>query len=159
MPLPADLSFGAALPSATFNAVKNAIKTWVESVNAAGYWLSGASGINIAPTTPPGSPAAGDIVIDGDDANKLKYHNGTSWVTVGSGGAAIQRAPAELFTGSATDTFVLASAPIDADHVTVYVQGIRQEPTTDWTLSGSTITTTFTVDAADRVCIEYWISA
>jgi len=76
----------------------------------------------------------------------------------GGGGGSITR-HTEDFTGSATDTFVLAAAPIDADHVTVYVNGLRQIPTTDWTLAGDTITTTFTVDAADTVSVEYWVGS
>lgn len=155
MPLPADLAFGVKLPSATFNTVKNAIKVWLEAVDGGGYRLSNVSSVQIAPGALPGSPAAGEVAIDSGASNALKYHNGTDWVTVGSGGASITR-HAEKFTGSATDTFVLAAAPIDADHVTVWIQGIRQEPTDDWSLSGSTITLTFTADAADVVSVEYW---
>jgi hypothetical protein len=155
VPLPADLGFGVKLPSTTFNAVKNAIKVWVEAVNGGGYRLSNVSSVQIAPGALPDSPAAGEVAIDSGASNALKYHNGTAWVTVGGGGASISRA-AEDFTGSATDEFTLAAAPIDAGHVTVFVNGIRQRPTTDWSLSGSTITLTFTTDAADVVSVEYW---
>lgn len=157
MPLPADLSYGQKLPAATFNAVKNAIKQWLEAVDGGGFRLSNVSSVQVAPGALPGSPAAGEIAVDSGASNALKYHNGTAWVTVGSAGSFIARA-AEDFTGSATDTFVLASAPISAAHVTVYVNGIRQKPTTDWGLAGSTITLTFTANAADLVSVEYWVT-
>lgn len=41
--------------------------------------------LRISPTTLPGSPAAGDLAFDSAAANALKYHNGTSWVTLGTG--------------------------------------------------------------------------
>jgi|GEM_PF-5278336 len=37
------------------------------------------------PVTLPGSPAAGDLVFDATDSNKLKYYDGTSWLTLGTG--------------------------------------------------------------------------
>lgn len=45
--------------------------------------VQGAMRIN--PTSNPGSPAAGDLFIDADAANSLKYYNGANWVGVGTG--------------------------------------------------------------------------
>ncbi len=49
--------------------------------------LSVNGSINVAPSGLPGSPSAGDLAFDSGDANKLKFHNGTSWQTVGTGAA------------------------------------------------------------------------
>ncbi len=38
----------------------------------------------ISPTALPGTAGAGDLMFDSGDGNKLKYHDGTSWQTVGT---------------------------------------------------------------------------
>ncbi len=43
--------------------------------------------IRLQPAALPGSPAAGDIAVDSAGANTLKYHNGTTWVSVASSSA------------------------------------------------------------------------
>jgi hypothetical protein len=40
------------------------------------------SGVNVRPGTLPTNPAAGDISIDSDDANKLKVYDGGQWNTL-----------------------------------------------------------------------------
>lgn len=40
--------------------------------------------MRIEPSALPGGPAAGDIAVDSGDGNKLKIHNGTSWLTASS---------------------------------------------------------------------------
>jgi len=47
--------------------------------------LNVAGAIRLNPTTTPASPAAGDFFIDSAASNTLKFHNGTSWVSVGAG--------------------------------------------------------------------------
>lgn len=41
--------------------------------------------IRIAPSTMPSSPSAGDIAVDSTASNSLKFHNGTSWQSLGTG--------------------------------------------------------------------------
>lgn len=41
--------------------------------------------IRLNPVATPGSPAAGDVFIDSGASNNLKYHNGTSWISISSG--------------------------------------------------------------------------
>ena len=48
--------------------------------------LNVAGPARINPTATPGSPAAGDLFVDSAAANVLKYHNGSSWVSVVTGG-------------------------------------------------------------------------
>ncbi len=40
--------------------------------------------MRIDPAALPSSPDAGDLAIDSGAANSLKYHNGTTWVTISS---------------------------------------------------------------------------
>ncbi|MCB9026870.1 MAG: hypothetical protein H6625_11165 [Bdellovibrionaceae bacterium] len=47
--------------------------------------LNVAGPIRVNPAALPGTPGAGDIAIDSGASNALKYYNGSSWVTVGSG--------------------------------------------------------------------------
>ncbi len=47
--------------------------------------LEVAGAARFAPSALPGSPGAGDIVIDSAGANALKNYNGSTWVTVGNG--------------------------------------------------------------------------
>jgi hypothetical protein len=44
-----------------------------------------AGSMRLQPSALPGTPAAGDITIDSGASNALKYHNGTNWVSIGSG--------------------------------------------------------------------------
>ncbi|HRO66097.1 MAG TPA: tail fiber domain-containing protein [Pseudobdellovibrionaceae bacterium] len=43
-------------------------------------------GMRLSPSTPPSTPAAGDIIVDSNDSNIMKYYNGSNWVNAGSGG-------------------------------------------------------------------------
>ncbi|HVK60600.1 MAG TPA: hypothetical protein VM432_03575 [Bdellovibrionales bacterium] len=43
--------------------------------------------VRVTASAAPTSPGAGDIYVDSTDGNKLKWHNGTAWQTVGTGGA------------------------------------------------------------------------
>ena len=43
---------------------------------------SGASGLRLTPGALPGSPQAGDLAVDSNDANHAKVFDGTSWVSM-----------------------------------------------------------------------------
>ncbi|MBI5625191.1 MAG: hypothetical protein HY924_15545 [Elusimicrobia bacterium] len=47
--------------------------------------ISGSAGMRIDASGLPGSPATGDIVIDSGDSNKLKWYDGSAWLTGGGG--------------------------------------------------------------------------
>jgi len=76
----------------------------------------------------------------------------------GGGGSSITR-NVQLFTGSAVATLTLAAAPINQAHVIVHIGATFQLPGTSWTLDGSDIDFSFTLDASSTVTVEYWTSA
>mgnify|MGYP003326954947 CR=1 FL=1 len=48
----------------------------------------------------------------------------------------------DTFTGDgSTTSFTMTTTPTDAKNVIVYIDGVMQEPTTNYTMSGTTITT------------------
>ena len=48
----------------------------------------------------------------------------------------------DIFTGDGSTTaFTMSEAPNDAKNVIVYIDGVMQEPTTNYTMSGTTVTT------------------
>ena len=46
---------------------------------------AGASGMRLTPGALPGSPQAGDLAVDSNDANHAKVFDGTSWVSMTTG--------------------------------------------------------------------------
>jgi hypothetical protein len=48
--------------------------------------LQVAGPIKLTPAAIPGTPTAGDIVIDSGASNALKYYNGSAWVSAAGGG-------------------------------------------------------------------------
>ncbi len=77
-----------------------------------GRLLSVNGSINVAPSTLPGSPAAGDIAIDSSASNSLKYHNGTSWISLAVGGTGDFRADGSVpMTGALQHIAGTALAP------------------------------------------------
>jgi hypothetical protein len=46
---------------------------------------AGASGLRLTPGPLPGSPQAGDLAVDSNDANHAKVFDGTSWVSMTTG--------------------------------------------------------------------------
>lgn len=51
------------------------------TLDADEYWVNNLSGINITPTSLPGSPTTGDTTLDSADENKLKTYSGGRWIT------------------------------------------------------------------------------
>lgn len=95
-------------------------------------------------------PASGDS-IDGESVNVAKAlasgtntvficQDGTDWDTV-SGGGGTTNATVDTMTGDgSTTTLALSESPGSVNNVMVFIDGVNQKPTTDYTLSGSTIT-------------------
>ncbi len=67
--------------------------------------------MRINPTTSPGSPAAGDIFVDSSAANSLKYHNGSNWISIGSGSGDFMANGSVAMTGQFRSIAGSASAP------------------------------------------------
>lgn len=72
-------------------------------------------------------------------ANELRVYNGVSWVQ--SATAEPASFTANTFSGTGAQTaFTLSAAPGSVQGVLVFVAGVRQRPTLDYTVSGTTLT-------------------
>jgi microcystin-dependent protein len=72
-------------------------------------------------------------------AEEIRVYNGTSWEAI----TETSNYSPESFSGDGSDvTFTLTNPPVGAANLFVYLSGVRQVPTTDYTLSGSTLTFT-----------------
>jgi hypothetical protein len=84
----------------------------------------------------------GDALLEGalywnSVSKKIRVYNGVTWGDV----SASTSFNSETFSGTGAQTaFTLASSPGAVDALMVYISGIRQVPTTDYTLSGTTLT-------------------
>ncbi|NJL24190.1 MAG: hypothetical protein HC902_02745 [Calothrix sp. SM1_5_4] len=67
--------------------------------------------MRLDPAALPGSPAAGDIAIDSGASNALKYHDGTSWVTLGAGSGDFMKDGSVAMTGTLKHVAGTAAAP------------------------------------------------
>lgn len=56
--------------------------------------------MRLTPAPLPGTPGAGDLAFDSASANSLKYHNGTAWVTIGSGTGDFMKDGSVAMTGN-----------------------------------------------------------
>jgi len=79
---------------------------------------------------------AGDLYFNtGDDV--MRVYNGATWQDVAQGTSF----PYQTLSGTGAQTaFTLSSAPGSLGSLEVYISGVRQTPTTDYTLSGTTLT-------------------
>ena len=94
--------------------------------------------------TAPVSPSEGDLWFDEDDAT-LYVRYGTAWIdaapAVGSVTSASVTADSTVVTANGTQTtFTSPYSTDDPKQVFVTVDGILQRPTSDYTISGTTLT-------------------
>ena len=113
-------------------------------------------------------PLASDPVLDpngaavqvGDlyyntTAQNTRVYNGSSWVDVAQGVST----PTQVFTGNGVQTaFTLSGTPGSLGSLEVFISGVRQVPTTDYTLSGTTLTFTSPPPAGTANIFARWIS-
>ena len=93
-------------------------------------------------STPPVSPSEGDLYFDNELATMFIYYD-SSWVEVQS--SPLPTAPinynVDTYTANGTATaFGHTADNVSADAMLVTVDGIVQRPTTDYTVSGNTVT-------------------
>jgi hypothetical protein len=104
---------------------------------------SGSSGV-VLPTGSaaerPDYPVFGMIRYN-TDLGFCEFYNGTIWQTFGTGGVVNYTVDSFVGDGSTTD-YVMTVVPADDDQVQVFVGSVYQEPTTAYTVSGTTLTFT-----------------
>lgn len=104
---------------------------------------SGSTGIRIpfgSAATRPDHPVFGMIRFN-TDSGFCEFYNGTIWQTFGTGGAVNYTVDSFIGDGS-TVAYTMTVAPADDQQVQVFVGSVYQEPTTAYTVSGTTLTFT-----------------
>jgi len=85
----------------------------------------------------PGSPTAGDFRYNSTE-NKLEYYNGSDWVFLESSNYAL--VTSDTFTGDGSTTAFTLSSAATTNGTIVNINGALQQPTTAYSVSGTTIT-------------------
>lgn len=97
-------------------------------------------------TTDPSLDANGNALGAGDlyfnsTTSKLRIYNGSSWQDTAV--ATPASFTSNVYSGNASTTaFTLTSTPASVASIFVFVSGVAQRPTTDYTVSGTTLTFT-----------------
>jgi len=85
----------------------------------------------------PGSPTAGDFRYNSTET-KLEYYNGSTWVLLE--GSNYSLVTSDSFTGDGSTTAFTLSSAATTNSVIVNMNGALQQPTTAYSVSGTTIT-------------------
>jgi hypothetical protein len=104
---------------------------------------SGSSGVRLpvgSAADRPDYPLFGMIRYN-TDSEFCEFYNGNIWQTFGTGGAV--NYTVDSFTGNGVQVaYTMTVAPSDDQQVQVFVGSVYQEPTTSYTVSGTTLTFT-----------------
>ena len=107
------------------------------------YIFSSNTGVVVPTGTTAERPTAQEGVIR-FNTQTAKYEvseDGSTWANL-STGASASSITKDIFTGDGSTTaFTMSEEPNDAKNVIVYIDGVMQEPTTNYTMSGDTVTT------------------
>jgi hypothetical protein len=104
---------------------------------------SGSSGVRLptgSAADRPDYPLFGMIRYN-TDLGFCEFYNGTIWQTFGTGGVVNYTVDSFIGDGSTTD-YTMTVAPADDAQVQVFVGSVYQEPTSAYTVSGTTLTFT-----------------
>ncbi len=104
---------------------------------------SGSSGVRLpvgSAADRPDYPLFGMIRFN-TTSGFCEFYNGTIWQSFGTGGTVNYTVDSFTGDGSTTD-YTMTVAPADDAQVQVFVGSIYQEPTTAYTVSGTTLTFT-----------------
>ena len=66
----------------------------------------------------------------------------------------VQEVPTGTVNGSNTN-FTLSQTPVEADAMLVFLNGIQQKKTTDWTVSGTTLIFVVAPAVAQQITVQY----
>ena len=107
------------------------------------YIFSSNTGIVIPTGTTAERPTAEEGVIR-FNTQTSKYEvsqDGSTWENL-STDASASTITKDIFTGDGSTTaFTMSTTPADLKNVILYIDGVMQEPTTNYTMSGTTVTT------------------
>ena len=95
----------------------------------------------------PASPLDGMIRFNDDD-DKVEVYDGVDWVQVGASTGAIST---QAFAGDGTTTAFTLNSAADSATVMVTLNGVVQEPTQAYSVSGTTLTFTGAPVTGDRI--------
>ena len=95
----------------------------------------------------PSTPQDGMLRFN-QDTDKVEVYDGTDWVSVGSSAGAIST---QSFSGDDTTTAFTLNSSADSATVMVTLNGVVQEPTQAYSVSGTTLTFTDAPATGDRI--------
>ena len=95
----------------------------------------------------PSTPQDGMLRFN-QDSDKVEVYDGTDWVSVGSSAGAIST---QSFSGDDTTTAFTLNSSADSATVMVTLNGVVQEPTQAYSVSGTTLTFTGAPATGDRI--------
>ena len=110
--------------------------------------------------TDPVARRDGSALVSGDlyfntVNGTMRVYNGVSWLDVSS----TVSTPYQSFSGTGSQTaFTLNTAPGSLGNLEVYISGVRQTPTTDYTLSNTTMTFTSAPPSGTNNIFARWIT-
>jgi hypothetical protein len=109
-------------------------------------------------TSDPTTNNSGGALVTGvtywsSTLNQMRVYNGTNWVPMPT----ISSLVGQTFSGDGSDTtFTLANPTGNAINLEVFISGVRQVPTTDYSVSGTTLTfTTAPPSGTDNIFVRY----
>ena len=95
----------------------------------------------------PGSPVDGMLRFNDDD-DKVEVYDGADWVQVGSSAGEIST---QAFSGDGSTTAFTLNSSADSATVMVTLNGVVQEPTVAYSVSGTTLTFAEAPAVGDRI--------
>lgn len=102
----------------------------------------------------------GNVLLSGalywnSSTNTMRVYNGSTWQDVAQGVST----PFQTFSGTGSQTaFTLSGTPGAVGAVEVFISGVRQVPTTNYTVSGTTLTFVTAPPAGTNNVFVRWIS-
>lgn len=108
-----------------------------------------------------------DLAADDIKANQVVplIYDGTNFQIVGGGGGGgggdtsyVQNETPSGLVDSSNDEFTLSSSPM-ADSLQLYLNGVRQKVTDDYTISGTTVTFVTPPTTGDKITADYLVNA
>ena len=105
------------------------------------------------------SPVAGVLRFNSDLGKYEVSEDGSSWTALQTSGG-IFNLTKDVFTGDGSTTaFTMSKTPYSDKNIIVYIDGVMQEPTQSYTISGTTLSITEAVHTNGRVVVMHGFDA